>query len=429
MDIRMHIGLPKTGSTAIQRNLQRRRDRLLADQSVLFPVSLGNPSVNLAVAFQAVGKLDDQRMQRSIRTADDIRNYTERLARLFSQEVGRKRPGTVLISSEHLASRLTSEEEIRALKDFLAQHTEDIGVYLYLRRQDELALSYYSTAVKNGETSVFRFPEGENVPPDFYFDRLLNIWSRVFGRESIHVRIYERDCLVAGDIVADFYDFVNLPFSGGEGGDRENPSISRELLEFLRRFNSHVPKFIDSNSNVLRGDIASVIDELGVSGTQLIADEAAMERFQGRFTTGNRNVAQQFFNRAELFPERPARACSKNSSAGLDGDWLIELTARIWMEKQRRYVEMRNLLRREVFVEKVARAELALERGNTARAQSILGNILNNYEDVDQAYYFLATISVREGNHDVARTHIERALALAPENEMYMRLRDEIYSN
>lgn len=426
MNVKLHIGLPKTGSTAIQRSFFRNRGALLEQELILYPMSLGNPQVSLAVAFQAPEKVDDQRMMRDIRTPEDVHAYRQKLLIAFEEELARKRPRTVLLSSEHLASRLSTEHEIRELHDFLKRFAASVDVYVYIRRQDELALSYYTTAVKNGETSQFSFPEPDAVPHEFYFDRLLTNWSRVFGQERMHVRIYDRGSLPSGDIVRDFHDFASVPLPGDDVLFEENPSMSLPMLVFLRRFNSLVPKFVDGTANDLRGDIAAVLDEISMPGERLIPGAAVAAAFLNRFEHGNRNVARKFFDRDELFPGRVPEYPPPNGVRQFDDDDLVTLVARIWCGKQKRVVEARESLRREMFAAKTYRAELVLERGNLERARRILENILQNYDDIGRVHYLLAVISKRSGELDEARVFIERALALEPGRDAYLQVRDAI---
>ena len=58
---------------------------------------------------------------------------------------------TAIFCSEHCHSRLTSPSEVDTLRDFLGGFFDDVRVGVYLRRQDQVALSLYSTRLKSGD--------------------------------------------------------------------------------------------------------------------------------------------------------------------------------------------------------------------------------------------------------------------------------------
>ena len=91
------------------------------------------------------------------------------------------------------------------LKEFLDKFFDDISIVIYLRRQEELFISGYSTAIKSGETyslpSVRSFAANKDQY-DYY--HILNKWSEIFGKENINVYLYDAKELVNGDIFTDY---------------------------------------------------------------------------------------------------------------------------------------------------------------------------------------------------------------------------------
>jgi len=70
-------------------------------------------------------------------------------------------------------------------------------VVLYLRRQDELAVSRYNTRIKNGQTRREIFYPKDASSPYYDYRRLLDHWSAVFGKEALRPRIFEHQRLHA----------------------------------------------------------------------------------------------------------------------------------------------------------------------------------------------------------------------------------------
>ena len=90
------------------------------------------------------------------------------------------------------------------LREFLTAFFDDIQISVYLRRQDQVALSLYSTRLKSGETETRILPRTHAGDPYFNYDRSLALWEDAFGRANIHVRLFDRKGLIGGSIVSDF---------------------------------------------------------------------------------------------------------------------------------------------------------------------------------------------------------------------------------
>src|SRR5665213_2989949 len=142
LKVLVHIGAEKTGTTSIQEFCARNRARL-ADFGILYPTSLGSPNhVALTAYSLADRKVDDLRRDLGILNPADVRAFRERLRHDLAKEI-HAHPGvhTLLLSNEHLQSRLLRIPEVNRLQEFLKQYTDDIKLIVYLRRQDSVAVS------------------------------------------------------------------------------------------------------------------------------------------------------------------------------------------------------------------------------------------------------------------------------------------------
>ena len=154
---------------------------------MLYPEGFG-PRNHLALAA-AVGHLDRIRHigpTEGWRNAEDQARFRADVARRLGAAARQVRGGTLLLSSEHLSSRL-HDEDVAALRALLAPFAETIDVVIYLRRQDELLLSLYSTYVKSGGKNDIGWLAGVSW---LDFDAYLQRWENAFGRERITVRRY-----------------------------------------------------------------------------------------------------------------------------------------------------------------------------------------------------------------------------------------------
>lgn len=412
-DIELHIGLAKTGTTAIQSYLADNRRILLEQHGVLFPRSLGHQlSSNLAAACQQSARPDDLRKKRGLLTPAAVDGYREELAARLAEEIAGERPERLVISSEHFTSRLHSDAELARVESFLRPFARSIRVWIYLRRQDELIRSAYTTAVRNGGTSPFHWPGAGRERPDLYFDRLLERWAGQFSHEAINVRLYDHTRLSGNDIVADFCEALALPVDLARPGAKSNASLDAQSLDFLRRFNSHVPYFSGDAVNRLRGDVNRLVDEYAERPSQAF-NPAGADAFYARFAAGNRAVRQRFFRDYHDLPEdlfeAPRQAAELPAADPLPRDRIIELTARLWTHAQ-------NELQRERARSAILRVELALERGQVRQAQQLLQGIVEHHPRYARAWSMLAELARREGHGDAAREYARRAAQCATDD-------------
>lgn len=207
----------KTGSSSIQHWLNRRSAEF-AEQGIIVPSAFGPNMSRLAALAEAA--------------AIGVEATPGDLSRLeaFEVELAALRPQDQLlvISAEMLGHQLTSREQLAFLIDLLSPFVDSFSVIVYLRRQDELSLSRYSTALRRGERRARPLSNVVN------YHQVLELWASMFGRESIRPRIYDRGELIGGDVIQDFAATANLPFSGAEEkGADQNPSLLPEAQAFL----------------------------------------------------------------------------------------------------------------------------------------------------------------------------------------------------
>jgi len=409
-DIELHIGLAKTGTTAVQAYLAANRRILLEEHRTLFPRSLGRQlSSHLAAACQQSARPDDLRKKRGLLTPAAVDGYREDLAARLAEEIDRERPERLVISCEHFTSRLHSDAELACLKSFLSPFTRSIRVWIYLRRQDELIRSAYTTAIRNGGTAPFRWPGAGRERPDLHFDRLLDRWAREFSEQAINVRLYDRSRLARNDIVADFCDALALPDNLNRPEVESNVSLDKQSLDFLRAFNAHVPYFNGDTVNRARGDINRAVDDYEGRASQAFSPVGA-DAFYARFVAGNRHVRQRFLSGSHDLPqdlfEKPGAAAQAESEASLCHERIMAITAHIWTHAQ-------NELQREQARSSTLMAKLALEQGEVARAQQLLSAVIERDPDFAGAWSVLAELAKHRGDRRAAREHARRAAELA----------------
>jgi len=233
MELFLHIGTDKTGTTTIQKFLDVNREAL-RKRGYLVPMSPG--SLRHVKLF--LYGFDDEKTvkepwwkNRCPTPADFRREFSQQ----FSDEIRASDLPKVILSDEGLW-RL-SQNEILRLQSLLSDHFDNITVIPYLRRQDEHVTSRYQQVIKTGG-SVLTFSEYlEGRHPYYYYADILARWAAVFGREALMPRIFDKQAFSGGSLIADFLSCVGMHDSAAfEDVETLNTSLDAVSLEFLRRY-------------------------------------------------------------------------------------------------------------------------------------------------------------------------------------------------
>lgn len=205
MKVFIHIGMPKTGSSSIQRTLKENLQLILKhDVSCTY----GSDCLyDLA--------LDDGARVPEI--PPDCR--------------------TAIFSDERLFHRVSNEVEARRIIDAMQRYSSDIRVICYIRREDEVFVSSYFTLLLRGSTAKM---EDRPLKPVLIYQRL-QAWASVLGRDRIILRRFGPDYLPQG-VVADFLSHVGLDSIGIREAARANVSPRTDVLEMIRQINGICPE-------------------------------------------------------------------------------------------------------------------------------------------------------------------------------------------
>lgn len=303
----LHIGTPKTGTTAIQR-FCRNNKRALAEMGCCYPIFPRKyPSVRLARNGHFLYEYGQAARQSGARAAEEIwRHHMGYVTQLL-----RKYPSVVL--SEEFLWLLTGPE-YAALWERLRRESEahgfEVRIVAYLRRQDQLLLSWWAQMVKRVSPTDSTIPWSDAVrqpealiPLDYCgaLDRIAGI----FGRESILVRVYDRARFPGENAALDFLDAIGLRQGGGfrvPGGD-SNLSVSPNLLDVLREI-SALPGLHGSTKNLAR-TAAVNCSPAGPERCSMFS-EAELREFLRRYEDSNRRLAERYLGGAgPLFDALP----------------------------------------------------------------------------------------------------------------------------
>lgn len=224
----LHIGLEKTGTKALQGFLTRNRAALRL-MGVRYPRCEGpdgrkwsyQRDLGVTLRAEATGASTTQWGP----AAEVIAAYAEKAAEAR----------LTVLSNEMLAAPLPQiAQRLRPL----AQQF-DVAVVVYLRRQDEWALSAYRQAVlEAGRGEARRVQDWLDDPATrarLDYDWILRGWEEAFGQDAMRVRLYPHHL----PLVSDFIQVAGLPSAAAvlpERGRRVNESVADEVvIEALAR--------------------------------------------------------------------------------------------------------------------------------------------------------------------------------------------------
>jgi len=299
----LHIGAPKTGTTAIQLFLEANQDRLPA-LGFAYPIAARRASGHHDLAFLAGGGYPDWAVPQD-QTLDAL------VAALRTEiEAG---PATTILSSENFYL-LHEPAAVLDLMVRLGFPRGAVTVVVYLRRQDEAALSWYNQAVK-AQGYAGSFEEHLRAHQDLWdYDAHLRAWAGAFGADRLAVRRY------GGDVRRDFVEAVGLPADDLHfAAERINTEINRDIMEFQRQIN-RLPLPAQDKRRFHRQLMALTAAS---AGSTLFSDAPLLDS-NGRRTllqsyeAGNRRVAESRFGGARLFDAPPTDGeASKGPAPGL----------------------------------------------------------------------------------------------------------------
>jgi hypothetical protein len=341
----LHVGYSKTGTTALQRFLAERRKDLLA-RGVLYPdaryagLPLGMESHN-----EIAGGLAAVRGRR----APAVSSFFRQLHKRASAQPGVER---VVLSAEGFTGHpnvllYASEDDFRAAEiDYISELRALIGgtdtrIIVYLRRQDHWLEASANQRVRyEGRNAGPPFSTAEDFlarqSPRLNYLRSLECWAEHFGAENLIVRPYEPAQIDGGSVIRDFLGLIGLPelaHAATSADRRDNPGLSRDVLEFKRRLNLTLRS--RTEAEVLGEHLSAISMEMGGRVAPLLSP-ALRRAILEECEPGNRTIAQRYLGResGNLFEEPwPDVDAPWEPYAGLTPETEAEISRRLTLRQ------------------------------------------------------------------------------------------------
>jgi hypothetical protein len=314
VDLVLHIGSGKTGTSSIQHFLKRNRGRL-AELGMLVPREPGaarHVKVGLYIKPDEVlaGRISWQRLGYSSPAA-----FRDEFLRRFQAEIQESGLSRVLLSDEGVYA--SSEEAMQRLRGLVDDLARSLRLVVYLRRQDEHLCSSYQQNVKIG--SVQRLSNWAAREWTWLYDYAarLDRFDRTLAPADLVVRRFERESFVQGSLLQDFLDAAGIDARADELRQvpNRNESLDAESVELLRLLNLHRVESEGATPGLI--DNRALVDVLmrESSGPTLTLPDPLLDAFMAQWEESNRVVAT---NRLGDRSGRLFRASRKSHEATSD---------------------------------------------------------------------------------------------------------------
>lgn len=283
--LKLHIGRPKTGSSALQYFLWNNRETL-REHGILYPQSVMHhrASHKLALAFQPDLPGHQLVAEQSIK----------QIYEMLSDEAEHTGSETIVASSENLY--LVDPRQVAACMPA----DMDVEILCYVRRQDHVLASSFVQEVKTGDTGfdtpVREYAFHEERLHWLDYERVLDEWADAFGSGRVKALVYPDDD-PEWSIFRDFSQVAGLPYGAMTAPvQRINPSPSRDVLDFIRMIN-HREDLKPFKHAALRVPLMSASEKLGTGGgydAKAAFDPGLRHEIVKRFARSNERVAEKY---------------------------------------------------------------------------------------------------------------------------------------
>lgn len=312
----IHIGTPKTATTAIQ-SFCNDNQEALNKNSFCYPLfSFRYPNVGElrnayflhGYIYDKDGNFDEERRSQVVKEG------LEQIYECF------KDYDNVILSDEGIwnAGLKWDERLWKKLKEEQERENFQVKLIVYFRRQDEFLYSWWNQQIKEGmlknskrswDTVVEMIP----VIQLHYYQNLERIANYV-KKENIIVRIFDRSKFVGGTIYADFMDAIGLDFTEEYQIKDEvvNISYTKNACAIKRTINN-LPE-LDAKTNELFRKWMRIISQQDSSkdNTSMFSKEE-WQQFMSDYTEENKLLAKEYLDIEEdLF----------DNTYNADGKWV-----------------------------------------------------------------------------------------------------------
>jgi hypothetical protein len=318
LDLTLHIGTGRAGSSSIQFFLRDNRERL-GELGVLYPRTAGGARhVGLGLFVKSQAELESSPEWYRQKQSDPASFRKAFRRRLFS-EIEDSGLSRVLLSDEILFG--SSKQASRRLRRFTDRIAESLRLVAYLRRQDDHMVSRYQQGVKIGWVARLRDWAQEDMSGLYDYHARIRRHERLLDPTDFVVRRFEPESFVDGSLLQDFLDAARIDARAEDLKQvpNLNESLDAESVEFLRLLNLHRIEHEGATAGLI--DNRALVKRLTEhsTGPTLTLPASVLDAFMGQWGESNRAVAREFLgDQTEQLFRAPRKTRNTTTEQRLD---------------------------------------------------------------------------------------------------------------
>jgi len=307
--IYIHIGMPKTGTSAIQ-NFLVNNIALLDSCNLYYPSHTmdinGISSGNGAYLIHLLNN-----------------NQFDEAKKLLDNFLTNANGKNILLSSENF---YRYPEKIKQL-------IPNAIIIVYIREQSEQIRADYNQSVKRHRQIYFfdKALESALRRKDMFFDfGLLDIWEKCYGKENLIVKIYDKKEFLQSNIIYDFLYIFECSSDVVDYTDKKiNISYIEDALRFKIWFNKLISKIDDPEIEIVDKNIDYILQkysqELYDKGLYVKYNYSTfyLDKIEKFYKHSNEQIRLKYFpNRDKLFD---TKICFAKKYQGLSKDKVLDI--------------------------------------------------------------------------------------------------------
>jgi len=194
MELIIHIGKEKTGSTSLQHNIFSNTQRL--KNALIYPLReliLTEPNRSFSILFERNFNFPLYKLMK-INNKEQIKELKLQVFNDFTSQYNfaRKYHQKMVISSEFISVALNDREQLYQLKKFCDRRFSKVSIVCYFRDQFSDCLSRYSQDLKTG--LIHNFDDFMKIvtPANLLYNHFnfMNLWEETFGIKNMFAFSY-----------------------------------------------------------------------------------------------------------------------------------------------------------------------------------------------------------------------------------------------
>ncbi len=292
--IYVHIGMPKTGSTAIQAFCYLNKNKL-SEYGLVYPTELGGiPGGKYNLTDGNIGALYANSAMSDEEKVNNILNLADKY-------------GCILLSTERIWLRPIGTEFLKILKNKASEEIE-IVLIVYLRRQIDYLESQYKQEVKQRKFtgSIWDYYHNNSIGELLDCKSILRQFEDIVGKNNLLVRVYEKEQFVDGNIFSDFLNCLGINHVNEFTKPTNHVNVSLDnvtldLKKMLNRINYPVIEINKVFYDILSEATVAKTKKNEVQHFETSIPLKEKLAFMEHYNDINSYVAQRYFNREILY--------------------------------------------------------------------------------------------------------------------------------